>query len=376
MRVLHIMRSEGKFYGAERVLLTELVTLRARGVDARYLVLEETRESDAGDEVYQAAAAHGIPVIKVRIAHRFSLREVLAVRRAVMDQNPDLIHAHGYKGDFFGLLAGRLARVPLVGEVHGWLFPEGQPLIRFYEWLDAHALRRMDAAIVLSAYYRELLLKLGFAERSLRLIPSGIDVAAVRARGKGVDLRASFGLPAGCPTVGMLSRLSHEKGVDIFLEALALLVRAHPEARGIVFGTGPLEGELRAHAERLGLGAHLTWAGYVADSADALRSLDVLAMTSRIEALPQVLMEAMVLERPTVVTPVGGCPELCRDGETGIVVPDHSPEKIAAAIGRLLVDPAAARRMGEAGARRIDAEYSLEVWFERTLALYEELARR
>jgi glycosyltransferase involved in cell wall biosynthesis len=375
MRVVHVMKSDPVVYGMQRVLLTELVQLRSRGVDARFLVLHENRLGAAADRLCQLAEAQSVPVIRVPVAGRFALSEVQSVRRAVEQSGADLVHAHGYKGDLFGLLAARLARVPVVGEVHGWLFPKGRTLVRFYEWLDVQVLKRMDLTVVLSEHYRKLLLQMGFSPSRLRLVPSGINTDELRARVAGIDLRGQLGVPPDSPTVGMLTRLSPEKGVDLFVEAMAFVARVHPNVRGIVFGDGPLEAELKALGERLGLREHLIWAGYVDAAADALRSLDVLAQTSRYEALPQVLMEAMVMERPTVVTPVGGCPELVRNGETGFVVPAKEPELIAAAICRLLADPDLRLRMGQAGARRMEQEYSMDRWFQRTLSLYEEAVR-
>jgi glycosyltransferase involved in cell wall biosynthesis len=377
LRVAHVMRSDPQVYGMQRVLLTELVEQRARGVDASYLVLHEQRMgAEEADQMSGLCAVQGVPVIEVPVQGRFSLAEIRDVQRALEQAEIDVVHTHGYKGDVYGLLAARSARLPVVGEVHGWLFPDPvkQPLIRFYEWLDAQVLKRMDRAIALSHHYRRMLLRMGFSAERLRLVPSGIDAAEVRARSRGIDLRARLGIPPESPTVGMLSRLSHEKGVDLFVQAMAAVVRSHPEVRAVVFGSGPLEEELRGLAGRLGLEQHLTWAGYVDASADALRALDVVAQTSRIEALPQVLMEAMIMERPTVVTPVGGCPELVKSGQTGYVVPGHEPELIAAAIKRLLVNRELARRMGRAGAERIAKEYSMDLWFRRTSALYEELA--
>jgi glycosyltransferase involved in cell wall biosynthesis len=118
------------------------------------------------------------------------------------------------------------------------------------------------------------------------------------------------------------------------------------------------------------------WAGYCGEAMDALRALDVLVMTSRIEALPQTLMEAMVMGRPAVVTPVGGCPELVVDGETGFVSPTLEPEAIAGRICHLVERPEQAREMGERGAARMEAGYTMEDWARRTIALYEELLTR
>jgi glycosyltransferase involved in cell wall biosynthesis len=375
MRVLHVMRGSEEIYGAERVVLAELAKLRALGIDAKLLLLHELRHGAAADTLAVAAEERGIPVIRVPAHSQLSLQMLQAVRRAIVAESPALLHCHGYKGDFIGLAAGRLARLPLVGEISGWLFPTSNARIRLYEWIDAQALKRMERAVVLSDYYRRMCLRMGFDAARLRLIPSGLDLPRLRAAAGKVDIRARLGLEPGTPTVGMLTRLSREKGVDLFLQAMAFVVRRIPRAKGIIFGTGPELARLQELAAGLGVTNSVIWAGYCSEAMDALRALDVLAMTSRIEALPQTLMEAMVMARPAVVTPVGGCPELVADGETGFVAPSLDPEVIASRVCHLLERPELARAMGERGAARIEAGYTMDHWAERTIELYEEVAR-
>jgi glycosyltransferase involved in cell wall biosynthesis len=374
MRVIHVMRESEEIYGAERVILAELAKQRADGLDAQFLMLEETRIEGRPDKMGKAVTALGVPLIRVPVHSQISWGMIRDVRDRLRGANADVIHTHGYKGDFIGLLGGRLAKIPVVGEVSGWLFPKRDLQIRFYEWLDVQTLKRMDRILVLSDHYRRLTMRMGMGWK-VRLVPSGVDIEGLRARAGKADLRARLGLAPGTPLVGMLSRLSLEKGVDLFVEAMAYVARRLPDARGVVFGTGPEEARLKEQARRLGLEQHLIWAGYCAEAMDALLSLDVVALTSRFEALPQTLMEAMVMKRPAVVTPVGGCPELVLDGETGIVTPNHDPERIASAFCHLLSKPELARQMGERGARRIEENYTMDHWSRRTLAVYEGLLK-
>lgn len=372
MKVIHVMRESEEIYGAERVILAELAKQRADGLDAQFLMLEETRIEGRPDKMGKAVSALGVPLIRVPVHSQISWSMVRDVRDRLLAERPDVIHTHGYKGDFIGLLGGKLAKIPIVGEVSGWLFPKRDLQIRFYEWLDVQTLKRMDRVVVLSDHYRRLAQRMGMGDR-VRLVPSGVDIAGLRARANKVDLRAKLGIAPATPVVGMLSRLSLEKGVDLFVEAMAYVARRLPEAIGVVFGTGPEEARLKEQAHRLGLDGRLLWAGYCAEAMDALLSLDVVALTSRFEALPQTLMEAMVMKRPAVVTPVGGCPELVLDGETGLVTPNHDPERIAGAFCHLLGAPELARQMGERGAARIEENYTMDHWSRRTLDVYRSL---
>ncbi len=376
MRVIHLMRGSDEIYGAERVIFAELIKLLERGVDVRFLMLQEVRMGEeASDLMGRMVEDLGVPVIRVPVKLPFSPGMVKAVADELRKLAPVVVHTHGYKGDFVGLLAGRLAKVPVIGEVSGWLFPEDDLVINFYEWLDAKALMRMDAAIALADYYKRMMVEMGFEADRVKVIPSGVEPDELRARAGKVNIRRQLGLAEDVPTVGMLTRLSEEKGVDLFLRAMARVLKKHPAARGVVFGTGPEQERLEELASMLDIAESIIWAGYVEEAMDALLALDVLAQTSRIEALPQSLMEAMVMSRPVVTTAVGGCPELVVDGETGVVAPAGNADAVALGINRLLDDPAAARTMGQRGAERIDQDYTLDRWADRTIRLYEQLLR-
>jgi glycosyltransferase involved in cell wall biosynthesis len=98
---------------------------------------------------------------------------------------------------------------------------------------------------------------------------------------------------------------------------------------------------------------------------------DVVAVPSVIpDAFSRVILEAMAAGRPVVGTDVGGTPELIQDGETGLLVPRHDPAALAAALERLLDDPALAARLGAAARRRVETRFSPEASLERLVALY------
>jgi glycosyltransferase involved in cell wall biosynthesis len=112
------------------------------------------------------------------------------------------------------------------------------------------------------------------------------------------------------------------------------------------------------------------------DVRDALRGADVLLHPSLSEGMPTVMLEAMACALPVVVTDVGGVREAVTDGVEGIVVPPRDPQALAAALERLRRDPALGRRMGEAGRRRVQAEFTLERQLDQFEDFYLRLVRR
>jgi glycosyltransferase involved in cell wall biosynthesis len=124
-----------------------------------------------------------------------------------------------------------------------------------------------------------------------------------------------------------------------------------PRVKLLVAGAGDLEGKLKAQAAALGVAARVVFAGEVGhDRLPALLAAsDAFCRPSRSEGLGNAFIEAMAAGLPTVGTPVGGIPDVIQDGRNGLMVEPESSGSVAAAIGRLLDDPALARRLAEAG---------------------------
>jgi len=155
------------------------------------------------------------------------------------------------------------------------------------------------------------------------------------------------------PVVSAVGRLVEKKGFVILLEALALLNRAGRPVRAVLAGAGPLEQLLREQVTLLGLGDLVDMPGplpqhevraLVARSA-VLAAPCITGSDGNVDGLPTVLIEAMALGTPVVATPVTGIPELVRDGQTGLMVPERDPFELAAALARVLDDNELAIRL-------------------------------
>jgi glycosyltransferase involved in cell wall biosynthesis len=171
--------------------------------------------------------------------------------------------------------------------------------------------------------------------------------------------------------VGTLASFTPVKGLEVFLDAAALLAPARPETRFALFGDGPLAPALRAHAHGLGLNGAVSFPGRV-PARGALARLAVLVVPSYMENAPLAVLEAMTAGVPVVASRVGGVPELAPPG-TALLVPPGDPAQLAEAIGRLLDDPGLARAQIAAARRHVEATGGAPAMVARTLALYETL---
>ncbi|MCA1593759.1 MAG: glycosyltransferase [Acidobacteria bacterium] len=233
----------------------------------------------------------------------------------------------------------------------------------------AHFLRRARAIIATSPGYIESSPVLRRFRERCRVIPLGIetekfervDVEAVRR------IREQY----GARIVLGVGRLIYYKGFEH-------LVRAMRDVEGqlLIIGEGPLRGDLERQRDALNLRERVHFLGEVADAVPYFQAADVFALSSiaRSEAFGIVQLEALACGLPVVNTRLAsGVPFVSPDGVSGITIPPADSRALAAALNKLLADPSLRARYGEAGRRRVRAEFTAEVMAARTLALYREI---
>jgi len=362
MKVLHLQRIGG-IGGSERHVLELLPALRARGIDARFLGLDDT--SAAPEPFYDVLSARRVPFERLvcprDIDPGLARRTSAAVRRF----RPDLVHTHLVHADVFGAVAAVRARSRLVSTKHNDdPFRAGRG--RYGErLLTRRASRVICITEALSRFNRETV---GLPPAKLRVIHYGLD-APPEPWGPpdGPDLAAD------APVLLAICRLVPQKGVDVAIEALRRVLERHSDAHLVVLGEGPLRGQLTALAAARGAEGSVSFPGRVGDVAWWLRRAAVLVHPARWEGFGLALLEAMLSERPVVASAVSSVPEIVVDGETGRLVPPDDPEALAEAIADLLEHPARASSMGAAGRARALAEFSVERMAERTAGVYDEV---
>jgi glycosyltransferase involved in cell wall biosynthesis len=300
------------------------------------------------------------------LARPATLTGLLATARRLRAQRVAIVHGYLYEGNILGMLAGRLAGVPIRIASKRSLDHYPRRAQRLATRLaNACAHRIVCNAEAVSRVVRE---EERPAPEKLLVIPNGIpvDVAAGPAE-------RPAGVPVGARLVGMVGRLSWKKAVHHFLEAARRVREVRDDVAFVLVGDGPLRGALESEAARLGIGPHVHFLGERPAARALLGSLDVLVVSSVIEGMPNVVLEALAAERPVVATRVGGIPEILTHEESGLLVPPADPPALAAAVLRLLARPEEAAAFGAAGRRTVEARFSVEAMAARFAALYDEL---
>jgi len=302
---------------------------------------------------------------------------LVSLTRLIKQGRYDVVHTHSSKAGILGRWAAYLAGAPvIVHTVHGWGHHDRQhPLVRrLYILLERMTQRITDRLIVVSPRNIQKGLADGIATPEKYVtIRSGIELDRFRHPTRTrAAVRAELGIPQGSAVVGTVTRLSPQKAPLDFVAAARHVVDQHPDVQFVIVGDGPLRADVEAQVNALGLARHVHLAGLRRDVPDLMHSFDVFALTSLWEGLPRVLPQAMAAGLPIVATAVDGNAEVVTDGVNGILTPPGDPRAGAAAVSRLLDDPALSRRMGEASQTRTE-EFDAHKMVGDIAALYETL---
>ncbi len=181
------------------------------------------------------------------------------------------------------------------------------------------------------------------------------------------------------PLILAVGRLVETKGFHTLVAACGRLREMDIPARCVIIGEGPEADHLTKMIQALGLEEHVTLVGkrQPAEVAAYYQQAELLSMPSCVrnhdrDGIPNVLLEAMAMEIPVVSTRVSGIPELVRDGDTGLLVEPDAPEDLAGALGRLLQDPALARRLARAGRELVVREFNIYGSAAKLLKLFNQ----
>jgi glycosyltransferase involved in cell wall biosynthesis len=219
---------------------------------------------------------------------------------------------------------------------------------------------------------RELVLQDGVPGSLLHLAYNGVDTSDFQPEGAAARLPWSVGKSAAEPVIGVLCALRPEKGLRLLIDAFAQVRAAHPKARLLIVGSGPLLPSLEARAGSLKLGAACRFQAAVRNAAEWLRSMDIFVLPSLSEALSNSLMEAMACGCCAISSDAGGNPELVRDGETGWLFPSGDSMALAACLHRALGDIEGRRRLAANGSRFVRDNFSRESAARRMGEIYRK----
>jgi glycosyltransferase involved in cell wall biosynthesis len=248
--------------------------------------------------------------------------------------------------------------------------------LRRIQYLAPLTLRLLRAPhvrlLALSARIRQSLIKVGFAENQIVLLPNGVnpatyeEIAARRAR--------TPVIPGERQTVVCLARLAYQKGQDTLLQAWRIVQARMPTTRLILAGEGGMRAQFECLAASLGVAETVEFAGLVTDTRSLLAEAHAFVLPSRFEGMPNALLEAMAAGLPCVATRVSGSEDIIVDGQSGLLVPPDDPKALASALLAILTDPERASAMGREARARVSGAFSQDHMLNQLIQLYSSLA--
>lgn len=302
-----------------------------------------------------------------RAAYPFA---VVKLARWLRRQRITVLQTHLFDAGLVGLMAARLAGVPLVIVTRHHADYHLVSGTRLHVLIDSWTARLADRVVVLSPAVRDHLMareRVG-ADR-IDVIAQGFDFAALTGSDEdGRRVRRELGLD-GKFVVGAVASFQPAKGHVHLLAAARDLVGTIPNLALLLVGGGdraPIEARAREH----GLGERVVFTGFRRDVAACIRAMDVVVHPSLSEAFCQAIIEGMAAERPVVATDVGSASDVVTDTVHGLLVPPADPGAIAAAVTRIHRDPAFGRRMAEAARRSVTERFTLESMVAKQVECY------
>jgi glycogen(starch) synthase len=289
---------------------------------------------------------------------------------------PDVVHAHDWLVAQSAITLAGATGAPLVATLHateagrhqGWL---PAPLNRAIHSVERWLARQAAAVITCSTGMQDEVRRLFEPADPPVVVPNGVDAARWRPSARAVAAGRDRYRGAG-PLIVYAGRLVHEKGVQTLLAGVRELRAAHPGLRVAIAGTGAHEPVLRAQARRLRIARSIDWLGFVPEGElpALFAAADAVVVPSFYEPFGIVALEAAVAGAPLVVAETGGLRDLAAAGVAAASFPAGDVPELVAAVGKVLVEPAAAARAARRAGRLVAREYSWSAVADRTARVY------
>ncbi|MBV9020569.1 MAG: glycosyltransferase [Chloroflexi bacterium] len=317
-------------------------------------------------------ATNGVPVHYVEMVRSWPYDEYLPNQKAMQEltvllkqRRPDVVHSHLYPAHIHASIAAQRACIQaIIHTAHTIIVRPGDAILSYVT---------TARTIAVSQTVARLLENVGVLPERIEVIYNGVgsehfeDNLQAQQR-----VREELQLGNG-PIIGVVARLSMEKGIDVLLHAIQQVVHTYPELTLLIVGDGPQAAELRELADRLGLHDTVRFLGARSDIPIVNRLLDVFILPSREEACPMALLEAMAAGRAVITTQVGGNPEVVTHDVDGLLIPPDNPTALSQALLMLIPDQARRTAMGDAAHQKVCVKFTRERMIHETLSFYQRL---
>ncbi|MBI3753107.1 MAG: glycosyltransferase family 4 protein [Deltaproteobacteria bacterium] len=355
--ILHTESSKG-WGGQENRIFLESIGLKNRG--ARVIIL-----CQPDSIIARKASENGIEIRICRMEKSYDAFAVRNILKLLKAEKIDIISTHSGRDSLLAGIAGRLSgRKPVIVRMRHLALPITSRLT--YSLLP-------HKVVTTSEYVRQYLISLRIPPEKIIAAPTGVDMRIFNIDAAKDVLKKELNIDDDTNVIGTVAILRFKKGHHILIEAVPEVLKVFPKTVFVFAGDGPQEGNIKNKIKELNLTDKVFLLGLRQDIPDILKSLDIFALPTLQESLPQSVLQAMAMGKPVIGTKVGGVPEVVEDGTSGILVEPENPHALAEAIIGLLKDKERMKKMGDAGRKIVEEKYSVDAMVERMYNFYESL---
>lgn len=340
-----------------------------------YILCNYTVRNRPVGQFIQEARRRGLNLVLLDQRAMIDPRLILQARHIIRQHGINLIQTHGYKANLTGFVLHMLCGKPWIGFAHG--YTDDNWKVRLYNRIDQSVLRCADKVVAVSSPMKSLLMRCGVQEKNLRTIYNAIECNPSDILTDAIDVKKRHRIPEDQKVIGVIGRLSPEKGQLVFLKAMAKAVRTFPGMIALIVGEGQDQAILLDYCHKNNLNGHVVFTGYQENIGDYYQALDLLVLPSHSEGLPNTVLEAMSYGIPVLATAVGGVPEIIDKGN-GVLVPPNDPDALADRMIELLRDDSMRQAIGQRGKGSLYPRFSPTERAHEIIGVYREvlLSRR
>lgn len=368
-RMAHLRVVAGTGGGPEKTILNSPRFIRHHGYDAQVVYL------CAPDPTIQQSLRTRAEKLEcpLTLIEDHGMRDVSVIKklsRFMRQERIELLQTHDYKSNVLGLILRRFHKMHLVSMLHGWTDTTGR--MPLYIAIDKKCLPWYEKLICVSEDLVDECKKLRIPDRKIQLVHNAIDLATYTRTTSKELAKREIGLEGNDPLIGMVCRLSPEKGI---IEAIAMVSRLNAQGKRVqlwVAGDGPFRPDIEREIASRGLGEQVRLLGQLSDTRMFYQAMDAFLLNSIREGLPNVVLEAMALEVPVVATRVAGVPSLIRPNQTGWLIEPGDEKALDSSVLESL-DPQLGAEKASSARRLIETDFSFDKRMERVAGIYDSL---
>jgi glycosyltransferase involved in cell wall biosynthesis len=349
--------------------ILEIITPTNIGGAENYVVNLSKKLIEKGHEVHvitgnneefkEMLINNELPYDVINAKFKFDFFSIFKITKLIKKYKIDIIHTHLSKANFMGAAAGSITNVKSVATAHG--------INKKRQYNLSNEIICVSKAVYLNLKSQH------FPEEKLHVIHNGVDADKFNPDNyKKKDI-----INEEIINIGMVSRLSGEKGVNIFLDSADLILQETKNVKFFIAGTGKLKDVLMEQTLKLNIDNYVYFIGFIDKNlAVFLNELDILVFPSLKEGLPLSLIEAMSMEKAVIVSKAGGMPEVVENGNNGYIVNIGDMAAIKDRVLELIKDKKLIVKCGIEARKTVLEKFNLDLMTDNTIKLFKEILER